>query len=117
MQDVVSPALAIDPTPFLSNIVRYCLSEGQTADLALDDQFMKTRHRAYQIVHLFEFASTQLHIEPSTRAVAQDFEVSHTVVARAELRGYDDPWAHGCHRELSADYKQELSEWLANKVK
>jgi hypothetical protein len=40
MQDAVSPALASDPTPVLSNIVGYCLSEGQAADPALDDQFM-----------------------------------------------------------------------------
>jgi hypothetical protein len=42
MQDSVSPALAIDPTALLSNIVRYSLSESQAADLALDDQFMNT---------------------------------------------------------------------------
>jgi hypothetical protein len=42
MQDGDSPALAIDPTQLLSNIVRYCLSEGQAADLALDGQFMNT---------------------------------------------------------------------------
>jgi hypothetical protein len=40
MRDAVSPALTIDPTPLLFNIVRYCLSDGQAADLALDDQFM-----------------------------------------------------------------------------
>jgi hypothetical protein len=44
------------------------------------------------------------------------FEVSHTVVARAELRGYDDPPARGRHRELFADCEQELVEWLANKA-
>jgi hypothetical protein len=116
MQDAVSPALVIDLTPLLSNIVRYCLSEGQAADFALDDQFMNARYRAHQIVCLFEFASTQLHIELSTRPVARAFEVGHTVVARAELRGYDDPPARGRHHELSADCHQELVEWLANKA-
>jgi hypothetical protein len=48
--------------------------------------------------------------------VARAFEVSHMVVARAELRGYDDPPVLGRHRELSADYGQELIEWLANKA-
>jgi transposase len=37
-------------------------------------------------------------------------------MARAELRGYDDPQARGRHRELSADCEQELVEWLANKA-
>jgi hypothetical protein len=37
-------------------------------------------------------------------------------VARAELRGYDDPPALGRHRELSADCEQDLVEWLANKA-
>jgi hypothetical protein len=76
MQDAVSPALAIDPTALLSNIVRYCLSEGQAADLALDGQFINARYCAHQIVFLFEFASTQLHIELSARAVARAFEVN-----------------------------------------
>jgi hypothetical protein len=116
MQDAVNPALAIDPTPLLSNISRYCLSEDQATDLALDDQFMNARYRAHQILRLFEFASTQLHIEPSPRAVARAFEVGRMVVARAELRGYDDPPARRCHRELSADYERELVEWLASKA-
>jgi hypothetical protein len=85
VQDTVSPAFAIDPTPFLSNIGRYCLSESHGADLSLGDQFTNARYRAHQIVHLFEFASTQLRIELSARAVGRAFEVSHTVVARAEL--------------------------------
>jgi hypothetical protein len=44
------------------------------------------------------------------------FKVSHAVVARAELRGSDDPPARGRHHELSADCEQELIEWLANKA-
>jgi hypothetical protein len=99
MQDAISPAPNIDPTPLLSKIVRYCHSEGQAADLALDDQFINAQYGAYQIVHLFEFVSTQLHIDLSTRAIARAFEVSHTVLARAELRGYDDPPARGRHRD------------------
>jgi hypothetical protein len=116
MQDAVSPPLAIDPTTLLSNIVRYCLSEGQATGLALDNQFMNARYHAHQIVCLFEFASTQRYIELSARTIVRAFEVSHTVVARAELRGYDDPPARGRHRELSADCEQELVEWLAKKA-
>jgi UDP-2,3-diacylglucosamine pyrophosphatase LpxH len=116
MQDALSPVLAIDSSPLLSNIVRYCLSEGQAVDLVLDGQFMNARYRAHQIVCLFEFASTQLRIELSARAVARAFEVSHTVVARAELRSYDDPLARGRPRELSAECEQKLVEWLANKA-
>jgi hypothetical protein len=116
MQDTVSPTLAIDSTPLLSNIVLYCLSQGQAADLALDDQFMNARYREHQIVRLFEFASTQLHIEPSVRPVARAFEVNHTVLVRAELRSYDDPPARGRHREPSADCEPELIVWLANRA-
>jgi hypothetical protein len=116
MQDAVSSVLAIDPTPLLSNNVRYCLSEGQAADLALDDQFMNARYRAHQTVRLFEFASTQLHIVLSARVIVRDFEVSHIVVARAELTGYDDPPVHGCHRQISANCEQELVECLVNKA-
>jgi hypothetical protein len=116
IQNAVSPALAIDPTALLSNIVPCCPSEGQAADLALDDRSMNARYRAYQIVRLFEFALTRLHIELSARAAAWAFEINHTVVARAELRGYDDPPVRGRHYELSADYEQELVEWLADKA-
>jgi hypothetical protein len=116
MQDIVSPALVIDPTPFLSNIVRYCLSEDQAEDLALDDQFMNARYRVHQFVRLFEFASTQLHIELLVRAVAQAFEVSRTAVARAEMRCHDDSLARWRYRKLSADYEQKLVEWLAKKA-
>jgi hypothetical protein len=116
MQDAVSPALAIDPAALLSNIVRYYLSECQAADLALDDQIMNARYQARQIIRLFEFASKQLHIELSARDVGRVFEVSHTLVARAELRGYDDPPARGHHHEPSADCEQELVGWLANKA-
>jgi hypothetical protein len=77
---------------------------------------MNARYRAHQIARLFEFVSTQLHIELSARAVARAFEVSHTKVARAELRRYDDPPVHRHHRELSADCEQELVQWLANKA-
>jgi hypothetical protein len=108
MQNAVSPALAIDPTSLFSNIVCHSLSEGQAADLALDDQFMNARYRAHQIGRLFEFASTQLHIELPARAVARAFEVSDTAVPRAELRGDDDLPAPGRHHELSADCEQQL---------
>jgi hypothetical protein len=37
-------------------------------------------------------------------------------VARAKLRGRDDPPARGRHRELSVDCEQELVEWLVNKA-
>jgi hypothetical protein len=116
MQDAVSPALAMDPSPLFSNIIRYCFLEGQAADLALDNRFINARYRAHQIVRLFEFASTRLHIELSALAVARAFEISPTVVARAELRDYDDPPARGRDREPSADCEQELVEWLANKA-
>jgi hypothetical protein len=49
-------------------------------------------------------------------AVARAFEISHTIMARAELRGYDDPPSRGLHRELCAHGEHELVEWLANKA-
>jgi hypothetical protein len=36
----------IDPSILLGQIICYCLSDGQAADLALDQQFMNTRYRA-----------------------------------------------------------------------
>jgi hypothetical protein len=67
------------------------LSEGDAFCLALDAQFMNTRFRVHQIVRLIEFAFTELHITLSAWAVARAFEVGHSAVKRAQLRGYDDP--------------------------
>jgi AraC-like DNA-binding protein len=82
----------------------------------LDDQIVNARYRPHQIVCLFEFASTQLHIELADRDVAHAFEVSHRVVARAELRGYDGSPARRRRRELSDGCEQELIKWIANKM-
>jgi hypothetical protein len=38
-----------------------------------------------------EFASTELYITLSTRAVAHAFEVGHSAMKRSQLRGYDNP--------------------------
>jgi hypothetical protein len=48
------PTHPVDPSILLGLIVRYCLSDGQAADLVLDQQFMNARYRAYQTVRLME---------------------------------------------------------------
>jgi transposase len=120
IEDPDQPALAVDPTGLLPNIIRYCLSEGDASLLALNAQLMNTRFRAYQIVRLIELASTELHITLSARAIAHAFEARHSAVKRTQLRGYDDPPARGRHHELSADAEQQLLAWItakaANKV-
>jgi hypothetical protein len=90
MEDPDQLAPAIDPTGPLSNIIRYCLSEGHASRLALYVEFMNARFRVHQIVRLIEFASTELHITLSARSVARAFEVGHSAVKHAQLRGYDD---------------------------
>jgi hypothetical protein len=83
MEDSNQPAPTVDPAVILPNIARDCLSEGDVSRLALDAQFMNARLRAHQIVQLIEFASTELHITLSVRAVARAFEVCHSVVKYA----------------------------------
>jgi hypothetical protein len=58
--DPVSP---VNPSILLGQVVRYCPSNGQAADLALDQQFMNARFRVHQIVRLMEFSSTALQIK------------------------------------------------------
>jgi hypothetical protein len=82
----------------------------------LDAQFMNMRFRAHQIVRLTEFASTELHATLLTRAVACAFEVAHSAVKRAQLRGYDDPLAQGRHYELTADAEQQLMDRITVKT-
>jgi hypothetical protein len=77
---------------------------------------MNTHFRAHEIVLLIEFASTELHISFSTRAVARVFEVGHSAVKRAQLRGYDHPPARGRHYELAADAEQQLVNWTTAKA-
>jgi hypothetical protein len=62
MEDLKKPAPAVDPAELLPNIIRYCLSEGDTFRLALYAQFMNARFRAHQIVWLIELTSTEVHI-------------------------------------------------------
>jgi hypothetical protein len=88
---------AVDPTGILPNVIRYCLSQDDASRLAMDSQFMNVRFPAHQIVRLIEFAFTELHITLSARAAARAFEVGHSTVKRAQLRGHDNPSARGRH--------------------
>jgi hypothetical protein len=106
MEDSDQPAPAVDPTGLMANIIRYCLSESDAPRLALDAQFMNAPFRAHKIVRLIEFASAELHITLSARAVARAFEVDYSAAKRAQLRGDDDPPARGRHQELDADAEQ-----------
>jgi hypothetical protein len=99
MEDPDQSTPAVDPTGLLPNIIRYCLSEGDASRLALYAQFMNARFLAHQIVGPIEFASTQLPITLSARAVARAFEAVHSVLKRAQLRGYDNPPARWRHHE------------------
>jgi hypothetical protein len=102
--DQLTPA--VDPIRLLPNVIRYCLSEDDASRLALDAQLMNARFLVHQIVRLIEFPSTALRITLSATAVACAFEVGHSVVKRAQLRGYDDPPARGRYYELAADAEQ-----------
>jgi hypothetical protein len=77
---------------------------------------MNATFRAHQIVQLHEFASIDLHITLSARAVASVFNISHSVVTRAKLRSYEDCPARGWHHEFSPDCEAEIVEWLAKKA-
>jgi hypothetical protein len=115
MEDPDQTAPVVDPTGLLPNIIRYCLSEADPCRLALDTHYMNGHFRAHQVVRLIEFASTELHITLLIRAVAHVFEVGHSAVNHAQLRGYDDPLARGRHHELAADAGQPLMDWITAK--
>jgi hypothetical protein len=77
MAEAYGPAPPIDlPTLFLQ-ITQHCLSAGQTADLALDRQFMSARYR------LMEFSSTELHLNLSMPSAARAFNIAHCAVKHA----------------------------------
>jgi hypothetical protein len=76
MQDADDPALPIGLSRLFHNIIRYCISEGDIARLALYRQFMSARFRAHHIVRLFEFSSTEFNIALSSRFIARAFEIS-----------------------------------------
>jgi hypothetical protein len=88
------------------------MSDGQAADLALDQQFMNARYCAHQIVRLMEFSSTALQIKLSIRSVAHTFDIDHSVVKRTFRHGYEGAPGRGQHRELSAGIEQALVEWI-----
>jgi hypothetical protein len=114
MEDPDQPARAVDPTGLLPNIICYCLSEGDASRLALNAQFITARFRAHQIVRLIEFASTELHITLSTKTIALAFEVGHSAMKRAQVRGYGGPPARGrCHKLAT---EQQLVDWITAKA-
>jgi hypothetical protein len=75
-----------DPSTLLPQIIQYCLSEGEVADLALDPQFMNTGCHMHQIVCLMEFSSTKLDLKLSIRLVTRSFNIDHSAIKRAFLR-------------------------------
>jgi transposase len=89
--------------------------ESNAAHLGLDQQFMSARFRAHPIIRLFEFASTELHIALSSRSIAEAFEVSRSAIARAKLRGSDDPPGRGRHHQFDAESEQEFIDCIANR--
>jgi hypothetical protein len=105
MEDHDEHAPAVDPTELLRNITRYCLSEGDASRPALGAQFMNARFRVHQIIRLIEFTSTELHITLSAKALARAFEVGHSAVKRAQLRGYEDPPTRGRHHEYRDEHR------------
>jgi hypothetical protein len=76
------PAHPVDTSILLGQIDRYCLSDGQAADLALDQQFMNARYRARQIMRLMEFSPIALQIKLSIRSAAREFNIDHSAVNR-----------------------------------
>jgi hypothetical protein len=116
MQNPSESAPAANPSKVLLNIIRDCLLEGDASHLALDSVFMNARFRAHQIVQLIEFASVELHIALSVKSVAREFDLSHSAVTRAKLRGYDISPARGRHREFPTNAEQELVDWIAQKA-
>jgi hypothetical protein len=106
----------IDPFILLGQIVRYCLSDSQAADLTLGQQFMNVRYCAHQIVRLMEFSSTALQIKQPIRSVARAFNIDHSAVKRGILCGYEDLPGRGRHRELSAEIGQGLVGWIVTKA-
>jgi hypothetical protein len=116
MNDAQGPAPALNPSQLIPNIIRDCLTEGDAARLALDRVFMSAPFRAHRIVRFFEFAPNVLHIPLTIREVARAFETDHSVVKRAQIRGYEEPPARGRHRELKGELERELVEWITNKA-
>jgi hypothetical protein len=74
------------------------------------------RYRAYQVVRLMEFSSTELHLNFSIWSVAHAFNIAHCAIKGVLLRGYEDPPGRGRHRELSPEDGHALVEWIAKKA-
>jgi hypothetical protein len=113
MTEACGPAPPINIPALLPQITRYCLSAGQTADLALDTQFVNARYRAHQMVRLMEFSSTDLRLNLSIWSVVRVFNISQGAVKRAPLRGYEDSPGRGRHREFSREDEHALVKWIA----
>jgi hypothetical protein len=50
------------------------------------------------------------------QGLLRTFEISHSAIARAKLRGYDDPPRRGQPGELDAESEQGLIAWIVDKA-
>jgi hypothetical protein len=77
MDDVDGPAPAVDPSTLLRAIMRYCISEGNAARLALSGEFITARFRVHHIIRLVGCCSSELGRTLSTRSIARAFDIKH----------------------------------------
>jgi hypothetical protein len=82
-------------------------------DPALDPQFVNAGYYAHEILSLVEFSSTELDLKPF---ITGAFNIDHSAVKQALLRGYEDSPGRGRHRELSPEIEHVLVASVAKKA-
>jgi hypothetical protein len=116
MDEQSAPSPATDPTILMPRVIRYCLTEGEAADLALDSRFMLSVFRQEQIVRLKEFTEITCNRTLSTKSLSQAFDVNREIIRRALARGYAIPCSRGRHPAFDEETELALVDWIKGKA-
>jgi hypothetical protein len=97
------PVPAIPPDVILPQIIQECLCEGETCDLALDENFFNANFRGHQIFSRHSLALRKLRKQMPGRAIARAFEVQLKDVQHALAKGDTIANGSGERRALEDD--------------
>ena len=112
MSEETAAAPAIPLEILMPRIEQYCLNPRATRLLEHDDEFRGLQFRCHQIYYFHHFATTQLKIPISTRAMRRAFDCSHDRITQALAHGLEPPQTRGRHLALDDEIERGILLWI-----
>jgi hypothetical protein len=112
MSEDTAAAPAIPLETLIPRIVQHCLSARSARLLERDVEFRGLRFRCHQIYYFHNFATTELQIPISIRALMHAFDCVRDRVTQALLHGLEPPETRGRHPALDDDVERAVLLWI-----